>query len=443
MTCPESIAVTRVSGRNTRRRAATSTTSPTARGAPLGRTSTTTSRTRPTWSPRGSNTLVPARRATNTLVPTLLTSVSLDRAPGPSAAAPPVVRPRVTGSSRPGDLCGPGRGSRHVVLRQRPPPAHPDAAAGRDGRGLRHLPRGAEGRRPPRRQGVPGAAGDDRRHRPEDGRAGHRTALLPAGGARRVPVRGVVRPVRRAPAQPVLHARARRARWCPRSSSAARSACCSRSSRTRSPAAKRDFTSTSQIVASSYAVLCRPEQAHKARELLREIGGVQSGWPAPSAGADHHHQPVGSVGCVPTGCGLAAVGLADRAAGRAARTTCSADRTAFRPARAARAADRAAERAADRALRRSRNVGSGSTCGASGSALCTSPQREALREQQCDGSGPSSASWCRGRGRLAQVVTRDGSARSTLSRRADPPSTPRRRPGRGAARPTGSRCRPR
>ncbi|MBO3083704.1 general stress protein [Cellulomonas fengjieae] len=43
---------------------------------------------------------------------------------------------------------------------------------------------------------------------------------------------------------------------------------------------KRDFTSTSQIVASSYAVLCRQEQAHKARELLREIGGVQSGWPA-------------------------------------------------------------------------------------------------------------------------------------------------------------------
>ncbi len=43
---------------------------------------------------------------------------------------------------------------------------------------------------------------------------------------------------------------------------------------------RRDFTSTSQIVASSYAVLCRAEQAHKARELLREIGGVQSGWPA-------------------------------------------------------------------------------------------------------------------------------------------------------------------
>ena len=58
-----------------------------------------------------------------------------------------------------------------------------------------------------------------------------------------------------------------------------------------------------------------------------------------SAGAAHHHQPVGSVGCVPAGCGLAAVGLADRAAGRAARTTRSAERTAFRPARADRASE--------------------------------------------------------------------------------------------------------
>ena len=41
----------------------------------------------------------------------------------------------------------------------------------------------------------------------------------------------------------------------------------------------RDFTSTSQIVASSYALLCRAEQANKARNLLREVGGVQSGWP--------------------------------------------------------------------------------------------------------------------------------------------------------------------
>uniref|UniRef100_UPI0027DF77E2 general stress protein n=1 Tax=Actinotalea sp. C106 TaxID=2908644 RepID=UPI0027DF77E2 len=36
---------------------------------------------------------------------------------------------------------------------------------------------------------------------------------------------------------------------------------------------KRDFTSASQIVASSYAVLCAPEQAHKARALLAETGG--------------------------------------------------------------------------------------------------------------------------------------------------------------------------
>jgi hypothetical protein len=42
---------------------------------------------------------------------------------------------------------------------------------------------------------------------------------------------------------------------------------------------KRDFTSQSQIVAASYAVLCEVEQAHKARALLQEIGGTTSGWP--------------------------------------------------------------------------------------------------------------------------------------------------------------------
>ncbi|HEY8721295.1 general stress protein [Pengzhenrongella sp.] len=42
---------------------------------------------------------------------------------------------------------------------------------------------------------------------------------------------------------------------------------------------KRDFTSASQIVAGSYSVLCATEQAHKARALLHEIGGVVSGWP--------------------------------------------------------------------------------------------------------------------------------------------------------------------
>jgi len=44
-------------------------------------------------------------------------------------------------------------------------------------------------------------------------------------------------------------------------------------------AGKRDFTSASQIVAGSYSVLCAAEQAHKARMLLQEIGGVVSGWP--------------------------------------------------------------------------------------------------------------------------------------------------------------------
>ena len=42
---------------------------------------------------------------------------------------------------------------------------------------------------------------------------------------------------------------------------------------------KRDFTSASQIVAGSYSVLCASEQAHKARALLRELGGTVSGWP--------------------------------------------------------------------------------------------------------------------------------------------------------------------
>lgn len=48
---------------------------------------------------------------------------------------------------------------------------------------------------------------------------------------------------------------------------------------------KRDFTSSSQIVAAQYAVLCAAEHAHRARALLQEIGGVQSGWPARPAPA--------------------------------------------------------------------------------------------------------------------------------------------------------------
>lgn len=51
---------------------------------------------------------------------------------------------------------------------------------------------------------------------------------------------------------------------------------------------RRDFTSASQIVASSYAILCLPEKAHQARALLQEIGGVQSGWPARPQGATTH-----------------------------------------------------------------------------------------------------------------------------------------------------------
>jgi len=42
---------------------------------------------------------------------------------------------------------------------------------------------------------------------------------------------------------------------------------------------RRDFTSSSQIVASSYAVLCAPEHAGRARQLLVAVGGVVSGWP--------------------------------------------------------------------------------------------------------------------------------------------------------------------
>ena len=39
---------------------------------------------------------------------------------------------------------------------------------------------------------------------------------------------------------------------------------------------RRDFTSTSQIVAGSYSLLCAPEVAHRARGLLAEVGGVQA-----------------------------------------------------------------------------------------------------------------------------------------------------------------------
>ena len=68
MTWPASMEVTRVIGTKIRRRPGTSTTRPRTRGAswPM-RSETTTSRTRPTWSPVGSNTAMPARRAMKTL----------------------------------------------------------------------------------------------------------------------------------------------------------------------------------------------------------------------------------------------------------------------------------------------------------------------------------------------------------------------------------------
>ncbi len=46
---------------------------------------------------------------------------------------------------------------------------------------------------------------------------------------------------------------------------------------------RRDFASASQIVATSYSVLCHAEHAHKARAILQEVGGVVSGWPAAPA----------------------------------------------------------------------------------------------------------------------------------------------------------------
>ena len=42
---------------------------------------------------------------------------------------------------------------------------------------------------------------------------------------------------------------------------------------------RRDFTSSSQIVASTYSVLCASDHAAKARQLLAAVGGVVSGWP--------------------------------------------------------------------------------------------------------------------------------------------------------------------
>ncbi|GAA2719429.1 general stress protein [Cellulomonas aerilata] len=64
---------------------------------------------------------------------------------------------------------------------------------------------------------------------------------------------------------------------------------------------KRDFTSQSQIVASSYALLCEAEQAHKARALLQEIGGTTSGWPTPPVPAAPAGRPSDPSATYPAG----------------------------------------------------------------------------------------------------------------------------------------------
>jgi len=94
MTWPESMDVTRVIGTKIRRRPGTSTTRPSTRGSswPI-RNETTTSRTRPTWSPAGSNSGVPARRAMKTLAGAPLTRVQVSggrrRTRGPTGLAAP------------------------------------------------------------------------------------------------------------------------------------------------------------------------------------------------------------------------------------------------------------------------------------------------------------------------------------------------------------------
>lgn len=59
---------------------------------------------------------------------------------------------------------------------------------------------------------------------------------------------------------------------------------------------RRDFTSQSQIVAAQYAVLCRTERAHDARQMLREVGGVRVGAATPVPPA----QPMGARPSDPT-----------------------------------------------------------------------------------------------------------------------------------------------
>jgi Na+/citrate or Na+/malate symporter len=58
---------------------------------------------------------------------------------------------------------------------------------------------------------------------------------------------------------------------------------------------KRDFTSSSQIVAASYALLCAVEHAHRARGILVELGGTRP-WPPAGPG-----EPTLPPGQPPTG----------------------------------------------------------------------------------------------------------------------------------------------
>ena len=67
---------------------------------------------------------------------------------------------------------------------------------------------------------------------------------------------------------------------------------------------RRDFTSSSQIVATAYSVLCLSEHAAKARQLLASIGGVVSGWPGavptPAPGTPAPVPPVPPLGAPPS-----------------------------------------------------------------------------------------------------------------------------------------------
>ncbi|MCL2453822.1 MAG: hypothetical protein FWD18_00750 [Micrococcales bacterium] len=63
---------------------------------------------------------------------------------------------------------------------------------------------------------------------------------------------------------------------------------------------RRDFTSSSQIVASHYAVLCATEVAHRARVLLDEVGGVVRGGSAVPSSPPSGTPTVEGSGSVPT-----------------------------------------------------------------------------------------------------------------------------------------------